>query len=121
MKRNSFTGILTQIILGLIIILGILFLLTHDIEVFFSLLYSPYSFLLMVVIILEYVILKGRDRSRIYKLEIQRLKLKRMKDADFHKRLEKEIHEIQASLDDSEMHQGIHDMLDKILKSLKEL
>jgi hypothetical protein len=121
MKRTSATYILAEIVLGLIIILGILFLLTHDTKIFLSILYSPYSFLLMVVIFLEYIILKGMDRSRIYKLEIQRLKQKRNKDMDLHLKLEKQIQEIQTSLGDSETHQGIQKTLKNILNSLREL
>lgn len=121
MKKNHTTYILVEIVLGLIIILGILFLLTHDVKLFFSILYSPYSFLLMIVIFLEYIILKGMDRSRIYKLEIQRLKQKRQKDMGFHQKLEKQVQEIQTSLPDSEAHQGIRKILKNILNSLREL
>ena len=121
MKKNYTTYIIVQIILGLIIILGILFLLTHDVTLFFSILYSPYSFLLMIVIFMEYIILKGMDRSRIYKLEIQRLKQKRQKDTDFREKLEKQVQEIQASLEDPETHRGIRKILKNILDSLREL
>jgi len=120
MKKSYTSIILTEVVLGTIIILGVLLLLTNDFDLFLSILYSPFSFLLLVVIILEYIILKGMDRSRIYKLEIQRLKQKRKKDMEWLQRMDKEIREIHNSLGKSKTAENTKKRLEKVIKSFKE-
>ena len=100
MKTSNTPYLLAEIILGIVVLLGILLLLTNDVRLFISLLYSPYSFLVLVVMLLEYIFLKSMDRSRIYKLEIDRLEKMRLKERAFRQRLEKEIDEILELLDE---------------------
>jgi len=119
LSRSSY--LLAEIILILVILVGVLLLITHDWDLFFSILYSPYSFILLVVIILEYIILKGMDRSRIYKLEIERLKRKRHRDLEFHVRMEKQIRELEKYADDPNAGEELKSHLKKILNEFREL
>jgi predicted ferric reductase len=120
MRLSKTPYLLVVIILVLIIIHGIIFLLTRDLEIIYRVLYNPYSFFLLVVVILEYIILKGMDRSRIYKLEVERLKKKRRKDMEFHVRVEKQIRELEKYTDDPNARDELKSRLKKIQNEFNE-
>ncbi len=120
MRLTKTSYIVVIIILVLIIVHGVIFLLTRDWETIYRILYNPYSFFLLVVVIIEYILLKGMDRSRIYKLEVDRLKKKRRKDMEFHVRVEKEIREMERHLDDPNAREQLKTLLKKILDEFKE-
>lgn len=98
-KRSNFSYLLAQGVLVIIALLGLLLLLLDDYTLFARILYSPYSFLVLVIMLLEYVVLKGLDRSRIYKLELKRLKAKREKDLVARRKLDEKLKDIEDELD----------------------
>ncbi len=120
MKKTNAPYLVVEIILGIVACLCIFLLLVNDVNLFFSVLYSPYSFLVLVVVILEYIILKGMDRSRFYRLEIERLTRKRRRELAFRQHLESEIRALQKTLETQPENSKVHKRLDEILKSLKE-
>jgi hypothetical protein len=79
---------LLRIILLLLVFLLVLLLITNSYQTLIDILYSPFSFAILLIIVLEYVILKGVDRSRIYRLEIERLRSKRAEDIALWRDLE---------------------------------
>jgi len=117
MKQNKTSYLAAEIFLGIVVVLGLLMLLTGDIRRFLSILYSPYSFLLLVVILIEYFILKGMDRSRIYKLELERLKKKRERELETQRELEDQIGELSGNLDKKDLEQR----LEKIKKTMRRI
>jgi hypothetical protein len=119
MKKTSLHYLLAEIVLAVILILAILLLLIDDFRLFFSLFYSPFSFLLLVVILIEYIILKSMDRSRIYKLELERLKIKRDKDLAFQQSLESQIKNIYRELDIGFDKEELQRRLKKIIHSFR--
>jgi len=121
MKNRKSSHLIPQIVLIIVVLLGVLLLLTNDINVFFSILYSPYSFLLMVVVLVEYVVMKGLDRSRVYKLENERLKAKRQKELALRQNLEKKLTDIQSEIGDAKSSECLREQIQEILRSLKEI
>lgn len=107
-------------ILIIIIILGIILLITRDFQTIPDILFNPYSFFLLVVVMVEYIILKGMDRSRIYKLEVERLKKKRRRDMEFHVRVEKQIRELEKYTDDPNARDELKSRLKKIQNEFRE-
>lgn len=77
------------LIAGLVVGL-ILLLLTNN----WRLLFHPMMFLILIVIIGQYLIQKGVDRSRIYLLQLKQLQAKREDDLAFLREIEREISEI---------------------------
>ena len=121
MAKSRVSYLLALIILGIIVILCVLLLLTGDVSLFISILYSPFSFLLLVVVLLEYVILKSMDRSRIYKLELEKLKRKRDREMMFRQRLESEFKGLKKYLEEEESGEELQSRLGKISKLFKEM
>lgn len=89
-----------MVILGLAA-LGIVLLWSGDFRLFFQYLYSPYSFLILFVIVIEYIVIKSSDRSRIYQIQIAHLK-KRIEDLrDKTRLIEEEIAQMERELKNS--------------------
>jgi hypothetical protein len=89
---------LLRIILLLFIFLLVLLLITNSYQTLVDILYSPFSFAIMLIIVLEYIILKGVDRSRIYRLEIERLRSKRAEDIALWRDLEGHLSDALSTL-----------------------
>ena len=120
MKNLSAPYIVVIVFLVALIISSILLLITNDIDIFVSLLYSPYSFLLLMVVLVEYIVLKGIDRSKVYRLENQRLKAKRSREMEFRQRMERELREIQKEMEKTGSSSNAQERLQEILRSFKE-
>ncbi|MFH0794721.1 MAG: hypothetical protein V2A74_11880 [bacterium] len=84
-----------EILIGVVVLGLLLLLFTHNLK----LLYNPMMFLLLIVIIGQYLIQKGVDRSRIYQMQLQQLQAKREEDLAFLRDVEREIYEIHKLLD----------------------
>jgi purine-cytosine permease-like protein len=97
-RRRAVTS--AEILVIAAILLCIVLLFTGSFSTFFSILYSPFSFIILVVIITEYIILKGTDRSRIYRIEIDRLREKRKEDIAFNREIEAELQKLQSALNE---------------------
>jgi len=90
---------LLEIIIICLISLCVLLLVSNNVESFIRVLYSPVAFLVLIVVIGEYIILKSADRSRIYKIELDQLRHLQMARIKMFHRLEQQLDEILASLD----------------------
>lgn len=64
-----------------------------------SFLYKPLSIVLIVVLTIEYILLKGRDRTRIYKIEVEKMQKKRDDDIELMRNLERELIALEKNLD----------------------
>lgn len=121
MKNGRSSYLIITIALLVVALLGLLLLATNDISLFFSLLYSPYSFLILALMLVEYLFLKGMDRSKVYKLENDRLKSKRQRDIALMKKIETQIRDIAASPSKEITDQEIRERLKTVLKNLKDI
>lgn len=70
-------------------------------------LYEPIAIVILVLVLLEYIVLKGRDRSRIYRIELEKMRDKRHQDIEFLREqeaalaaLEKDLESLGAVLPD---------------------
>ena len=61
------------LLLGVIVICCFL-LLTQDFNLFLKIFYSKFSFLILFLLILEFLIIKSSDRSKVYRNELERLR-----------------------------------------------
>lgn len=61
--------------------------------------YSHFAILLVVFLIIEYIVLKGRDRSRIYKIERDQARARRREDIEFLREIEERIETVQQDLE----------------------
>ncbi|KPL09567.1 hypothetical protein AMJ85_06485, partial [candidate division BRC1 bacterium SM23_51] len=62
-----------EIILLAVAAFCLVVLVTQDLSLVTGLLYSPLAIVLLVVVFVEYLIIKGGDRSRLYLLELERM------------------------------------------------
>jgi hypothetical protein len=83
-------AIVTVFVTGLI-------LTTHGKD-FLRSLYSPVAIIVVIFLAIEYIALKGRDRSRIYRIELDHARTKRRQDLEFLRGVEKEISEIEEMI-----------------------
>ncbi len=67
-------------------------------------LYEPLPIIVIVILMIEYILLKGRDRSRIYKIELEKMRKKRAGDIEFMRNLERDL-------------QGLRDNIDSLIES----
>ncbi|NQU42485.1 hypothetical protein HQ520_04315 [bacterium] len=54
-------------------------------------LYSPIAIVLVILLFIEYIVLKGRDRSRIYRIELEQARHKRVEDQEYLRHLEERL------------------------------
>ena len=101
-ERRRRTVSAAEILFLVAILLCVLLLFTGSLSTFLSILYSPFLFIILVVIITEYIILKGADRSRIYRIEIDRLRDKRKEDIAFSREIETELQRLVSALSELE-------------------
>lgn len=117
---------LIEIIIICLISLCVLLLVSNNVESFIRLLYSPVSFLVLIVVIGEYIILKSADRSRIYKIELDQLRELQMRRIKMFHRLEQQLDELIASLENIQKNatdvnsQAQLNQLENNLRKLKE-
>jgi hypothetical protein len=64
----------------------------------FDMLYGRGAVLIVVVLIIEYIILKGRDRSRFYKIELLKMRDKRRNYIEFVRNLETQLDQVESAL-----------------------
>lgn len=61
----------------------------------FERLYHPAALLIVVLLIVQYILLKGRDRSRMYKIEAEQVRRKRAEDQEFLAECERSLAELE--------------------------
>jgi hypothetical protein len=62
-------------------------------------LYEPTAIVILVLVLLEYIVLKGRDRSRIYRIELEKMRDKRHQDIEFLRELEAVLAALEKDLE----------------------
>jgi hypothetical protein len=62
-------------------------------------LYEPSAIVILVLVLLEYIVLKGRDRSRIYRIELEKMRDKRHRDIEFLRELEAALAALEKDLE----------------------
>jgi hypothetical protein len=86
------------LLLAIVVVFAIgLALTTHGKE-FLSNLYRPVAIAFVILLAIEYIALKGRDRSRIYKIELEQARTKRQQDLEFLRGMEKELTTIEEKI-----------------------
>ncbi|MCC5875395.1 MAG: hypothetical protein JJU11_04150 [Candidatus Sumerlaeia bacterium] len=96
LSKRVRTGDIIVVILFLAIIL---MLIQFNLTELFALIYNPVAGLVLLIIIVEFLWLKSGDRTRIYKLEIDKLRKSRRDDEELLRRTKTILAE---SLSDSE-------------------
>ncbi len=115
-----------EVVIICVIALCVLLLVTNNVETFIRVLYSPISFLVLVVVLGEYIILKSADRSRIYKIELEQLRRRQLEYLKVFHLLEQELDNLSAkvgTLQGSNMSEPIKNTvadLEKQIKNIKE-
>ncbi len=101
----------------LVLLLGaVLFaLFTFDFRQIFQVLYSPTAGIVLLVVIVEFLVLKSVDRTRLFRLEINRLRKWRRNDETLL-RESRDILEAQPSPEDDEWEAR----KEKLLKDLNQ-
>ncbi|MBN1867577.1 hypothetical protein JW916_09820 [Candidatus Sumerlaeota bacterium] len=103
-RRQSAARARTAWLIGAIVLVFVagIFLSGGGIE-FVRSLYSPVALIVVIFLIVEYVVLKGRDRSRLYRIELDQMREKRRRDNEFLHDIERDIQSVEndlASLED---------------------
>lgn len=90
------------LILGIVSVFGVGLVLSGTAGVLFDTfanrLYGAFAVLLIVILMVEYILLKGRDRSRVYKIELEALREKRERDVGSMRQLEATLGHLDTSL-----------------------
>jgi hypothetical protein len=86
------------LLLGIVVVFVIGLILTIQGKDFLRSLYSPVAIIVVIFLAIEYIALKGRDRSRIYKIELDHARTKRRQDLEFLRGVEKELSEIEEMI-----------------------
>lgn len=84
----------------ILIVIGILALiwLTGNLGVVWEKLYSSYAVAIVVVMLLEYLLLKGSDRSPIYRRELEAARVKRRDDLLALRDIETQLVELRSRM-----------------------
>ncbi len=113
-----------EVIIICLICLCILLLVTNNVESFISMLYSPVAFLLLVVILVEYIILKSADRSRIYKIEVDKLRGRLIEHIKLFQSIEENLDEMHKTVDrlqDEETDRSHKEHVENLQERLKKV
>ena len=82
-----------DVLLVVVVAAVALVLVNVDPATLFGLLYHPVAGLILLIMIVEFLWLKSGDRTRVYKLEIDRLRLQRRHDEDLLRRTRQLLNE----------------------------
>lgn len=85
--RGRQRRIRTSDIVLVMLLLGVVALFYNfSLQGIFELLYRPVAGLILLIVILEFLWLKSGDRTRLYRLEIERLRTRRYQDEELLRR-----------------------------------
>jgi hypothetical protein len=98
-KRHSLHPRSGELIVLIVIGVLTLVVLTGNFTRILKMLYSPQAALIAVIMLVEYVVLKGADRSVLYKRELDAARAKRREDLLAMREIEAKLIEIQTRLD----------------------
>lgn len=90
----------------ILIVIGILALIivTGNHELILSTLYSPTAAIIAIIMLIEYLVLKGSDRSPIYRRELEAAREKRRDDLLALRAVETRLVDLRARLDNDLEH-----------------
>ena len=91
-----------EVVIVFLITLCVLMLVTNNVESFFRLLYNPVSFLILVIVLAEYIVLKSADRTRIYRIEVDQLRSRLLEQVKAQHQIEQAIDDIEDIIHDIE-------------------
>jgi hypothetical protein len=97
--ENRFRPKARWLILALFAVFSAGIVLSGNGRDFLRYLYSPVAIIVVIFAIAEYIVLKGRDRSRIYRLELDQMREKRHQEIDFLHEMEDELRETERALE----------------------
>lgn len=78
-RRGARSG---DLFLLFVVFLVAVLLVAYDFDRIFSLLYQPVAGIVLVVMVVEYLVLKSMDRTRVYEIENLRLREQRRSDRE---------------------------------------
>lgn len=106
----------------ILIAIGVLVLIavTDNWSRIIDLLYGPVTAAVAVIMLVEYVVLKGADRSRIYQRELQGARQRRKEDLLALRDLESRLLEWRAELKTASAPETELERIDAMLKTLRE-
>jgi amino acid permease len=113
-----------EVILLLIAAFCLLVLLTQDFGLVTRFFYSPLAIILLIVVFVEYLIIKGGDRSRLYLLELERMREREEEQVARIRRACDEIRRLRtpaASADGTPAPETLPSPLDESLKRVEHL
>jgi len=116
-KKGRFKVTLAECVLFLIMIAAILLLVTGSVERFLEVIYNPYAYVVLIIIMVEYVLLKASDRSRIYQMQIDQLQQARHDDITFIRSIESRL----STLAEKVKKDDVKEKLNGITMELNEL
>jgi len=86
---------LAEIALYAVAVFCLAVLLTRDVGMVISFFYSPWAILLLVFAFVEFLIIKGGDRSRLYLIELEKM---REREQQYVARQRRALEEVQRAL-----------------------
>jgi len=86
------------LILAILVIFGAGVVMSGGGRNFLHFLYGPVAIIVVIFMIVEYIVLKGRDRSRIYRLELEQTRERRRHDVEFLQSVEEQLRQIEEAL-----------------------
>lgn len=95
MSRSTSSLKNAGIILTILILFGLSFAFSEMGRHFFQQIYSPWLMAVIILMLVEYIVLKGRDRTRILQIERDHMKQKKEKDVRFFREVEEEISQLE--------------------------
>jgi len=87
-----------EIVLLVIAAFCALVLLTQDFGLVTRFFYSPLAIILLIVVFVEYLIIKGGDRSRLYLIEIERMREREQEQVVRMRRALEELDRLRAAV-----------------------
>ena len=87
-----------EIIVLIAIGVGILIFITGNHRLILDKLYSPYAFFIVVIMLVEYLLLKGADRSEIYRRELEAALQRRRDDLLTMREIERRLVDLRGQL-----------------------
>jgi len=85
-----------EVVLLVIIVFCVAVLLTQDLDLVIHTIYSPLAIIFLVVVFVEYLFIKSGDRSRLYQIELERM---REREEAYVARTRRALEEIHSTLE----------------------
>jgi hypothetical protein len=87
------------LIVAILFVFGLGLHLSGNLSEFLHALYSPVALIAIIIMMAQYIVLKGRDRSRMYRIELHKARHKRTEEIEFLQTIEARLGEAKHDLD----------------------